>query len=170
MTLSSRINNFGLSILFFILISTSYSSAQSMYYHTKDGNLITYDLINVSNMTFTNDDFVIRNANGTIDSYLISNFGQIYFQFNTALDLTVNDKLINVYPNPVNEILNFTLFGEIKYSALLQILNLEGEVMIEQKILNSGRNPINMSQLPNGIYLCRYNNGAVITTEKIVKQ
>ena len=164
--------NFTLSIICFIIMSTSLSSAQSMYYHTKNGATITYDLLNVSNMTFTSVNFNIRKTDGTTDSYLISNFGQIYFQFDPNLipEFSANDRLIHVYPNPVHDLLNLTLIGDINQGASIQILNLEGDVLLIKQIINAGNYLFNMSNYPEGIYLCRYNNGTTITTEKIVKQ
>jgi hypothetical protein len=167
-----RKSKFALSLIYFIAISTSVSSAQTMYYHTADGKQISYNLLTVSNMTFTDENFIVRNNTGSTDAYPLANFWKLNFKFETALnpDLIFNTKIFSVYPNPVQEVLTLTSFGEVHAGASIKILNLEGKVLVEQLITNSGDIQINTSQFPAGIYLCQFNNGTKITSQKIIKQ
>jgi len=163
---------FALSLICFVLIATASSSAQTMFYHTKDRKQISYDLLTVSNMTFTDDQFMVRNSNGITDAYPLSNFWKINFKLQTGLnpDLIFNSNTFRIYPNPAQELLNLSFCNEVKADATIRILNLNGDVLITQPILSSGDVQIKASQLPTGIYLCQFKNGESISFQKIIKQ
>jgi hypothetical protein len=79
------------------------------------------------------------------------------------------------YPNPVNDLLIIDLSGSddnssSSSSSSISILSFEGKMMYEQKNNCLGIVKLNLSQLPKGIYLCRYRNATKIKTEKIIKQ
>ena len=172
MVTSFRKYKFVLSLICFELIATTISSAQSVFYYTTDGKQISYDLLTVSNMTFTDENFLVRNNNGTTDAYPISNFWKLNFKFETGLnpDLIFHPNTFRVYPNPVQDILNLSFCGEVKADATIRILDLYGELMVTCLISNSGDIHIKSSQFPAGIYLCQFKNGETITSQKIVKQ
>lgn len=70
--------------------------------------------------------------------------------------------LVNIYPNPVNDVLNL----ESKAATEIQLMNLLGNV-IETHILQQGINSIDATNLTSGIYFIRTGNGADL---KFVKQ
>ena len=74
------------------------------------------------------------------------------------------------YPNPVADMLNIDLTGIKNEEGRISILNIEGKVMQTQKTSGMDMLTINLSQLPPGIYLCRYTSGKETKTVKIVKK
>ena len=83
---------------------------------------------------------------------------------------TASDKnVISVYPNPVSDILNVGLSGEITANSNFVMLDAKGIVVLQQKFT---RNPqvIDVSKLAAGVYLIKINNGGKIVTEKFIKQ
>ena len=74
------------------------------------------------------------------------------------------------YPNPVANMLNIDFTGTKNREGRISILNLEGKVMLTQKTSGMDILTINLSQLPQGIYLCRYTSGTETKTVKIVKK
>jgi len=79
-------------------------------------------------------------------------------------------KGLNTYPNPVKEQLQVNLSGAANPGGIIEIINLNGKVLKTQPVNGAGAVSVNMSQLPNGLYFCRYTNGAEIKVAKIVKQ
>ena len=69
----------------------------------------------------------------------------------------------NIYPNPVNDILNIN--GNSNEDYFYQIYDLTGKVISKGKFIN---NKINVSQLKAGIYLIRINDSKEVT--KIIKK
>ncbi|MBO6212036.1 T9SS type A sorting domain-containing protein [Algoriella sp.] len=76
---------------------------------------------------------------------------------------TIINKRLNVYPNPVYDIL--TIDGDLNQDYSYQLYNLSGEIVSEGKFIN---NKINISSLKAGIYLIRINNSQELT--KIIKK
>lgn len=74
----------------------------------------------------------------------------------------VSSIVLNVYPNPVNTILNV----ELKSAGTLQITNMLGEI-IQTQAIQSGINSFDISNLTSGIYFIQTQNG---TKTKFVKK
>lgn len=80
-----------------------------------------------------------------------------------AADASIVGNEINfsVYPNPTSEILNI-----ISSEGIIQLTNLSGKVILTKK--QQGKSTIDVSSLPNGIYLIHLQTENIITTRKIV--
>jgi Concanavalin A-like lectin/glucanases superfamily/Secretion system C-terminal sorting domain len=81
----------------------------------------------------------------------------------SSQDFSQNNLELNLYPNPVRDVLNIESETELK---LVEIYNLQG-----QKVQTSSQKQTNVSDLASGIYMVRIqdeNDG--VATEKIVKQ
>jgi hypothetical protein len=91
----------------------------------------------------------------------------------SAEDVPVNTAtaLLKMSPNPTRSILNISLLGTelSKQSAVLQILDVRGTVMMQQQ-LRSNTQAINVAKLPTGTYMVRINNGSSVITSKFVKE
>ncbi len=83
--------------------------------------------------------------------------------------LTFGKGLIKLYPNPVSNILNVSVLGEINSKSTLKVLDAKGNVVMEQKIINNPQ-AVNVAKLPNGVYMLKVNSGGNIITAKFVKQ
>lgn len=80
------------------------------------------------------------------------------------LDAKSKASTLKLYPNPVTEQLNVTCTSAIS-SAPIQVLNMYGEVLIEEILEGSGSS-FSTSELKPGVYLLRVNNECV----KFVKE
>ncbi|HPM13775.1 MAG TPA: T9SS type A sorting domain-containing protein [Bacteroidales bacterium] len=80
------------------------------------------------------------------------------------------DNIIFVYPNFVNNIINIDLSGIANAEGTFSILNFEGKTVLSWYVKNEGVLPLDISSLPTGIYLCRYETATEIKTVKIIKQ
>lgn len=82
----------------------------------------------------------------TTDTFFMS-FSQI-----AAIDETELKDIIQIYPNPAKDYLLLD-FGDIKEEKSIQIFDLQGrEVKDEKKVIDT-KTQINVSTLPKGVYL-----------------
>jgi hypothetical protein len=74
------------------------------------------------------------------------------------------------YPNPVKNVLNLsgTIVGQLINS--IDIISLEGQLILQQKQINNSAPQINVSSLPQGIYLCKIKCGNATEIIKFLKQ
>ena len=78
-----------------------------------------------------------------------------------------NKENVEVYPNPVNSILNI----DLPYSGytILKIVNLEGKELLNQVIENA-HNEIKFSQFSNGVYFVNLEANGSVLSYKVVKE
>ena len=77
--------------------------------------------------------------------------------------------IMKVYPNPVTDRLNVSLLGLVSKQSILQIVDVKGIVVMEQKVANNPQ-AIDVSRLAKGVYMIRANNGGTAITSKFVKE
>lgn len=87
----------------------------------------------------------------------------------TAQVETTGKGILKVYPSPASDVLNVSVLGEISDMGILKVIDLNGTVVLEQKVT---RNPqqVDISKLPNGVYMLKVNNGGNNLSSKFVKQ
>lgn len=85
----------------------------------------------------------------------------------TALsDLSVKNSF-NIYPNPARN--SILLEAELNQKeTLIEIISLEGKVLISQAWLNA-KQEIDISQLPQGVYLVKISGNGPQGTQKLIK-
>jgi hypothetical protein len=73
--------------------------------------------------------------------------------------ITALRNVLQIFPNPVRDVLNLQVLGEHK-NGLIQIFDLSGKKVQEQKIFIAGNTTrsIDISHLPNGIYNIIFTN------------
>jgi Secretion system C-terminal sorting domain len=115
--------------------------------------------------------FIINATNSAPTKSKISFGGTALFECNTTTSLTKNDddKLLKVYPNPVNDQLSIESNDPL---SRIMILNNLGQVLIRKELLQDITNPINLSlkHLLSGHYIihAEMKNG-MIKKEQFVK-
>ena len=85
------------------------------------------------------------------------------------ISVTTGKGVIKVYPNPVTNILNVSVLGEITNKSVLRILDVKGVSVMEQRMIINPQS-INISKLSKGEYILEVINGDNIITSKFVKQ
>lgn len=147
--------------------------AQTMYLQKANGTQTAYAISNVRKMTFSGGGVIVEKTDNSTGVYPLN--GLRYLGF-TDLLTSVNEQFMQsanacfiTYPNPVNELLNIDLTCEAS-EGTIRILSLEGKVLQIQKTGVQSIVTLNLSQLPEGIYLCSYANEKNIRTVKIIKK
>ena len=89
---------------------------------------------------------------------------------NSLNELAKNDVSIDLYPNPARNVVSvdYSLSGGMQ--SKIEIRNMLGSIVKEINIAdNQGTQRINVSEMPNGVYLCSVVcNGKVYKTKKMV--
>ena len=164
-----------LQIIALLLLGTGLTGlqAQTMYVKQSNGTQTAYAYSNLRKMTFAPGIVTVQKTDNTSAVYALSSIKYLsFYDFTTGIIepqmVAVNTLL--TYPNPASEMLNIDLTGTKKEEGRISILNIEGKVMQTQKTSGMGTVSIDISQLPPGIYLCRYTSGTETKTVKIVKK
>lgn len=76
---------------------------------------------------------------------------------------------IAAYPNPVNNVLNLQINGEVGSKAVVHLTDVTGKVLLSDRV-NANTKELNVSDLPSGIYLLKYSDGYHTETIKVTKQ
>jgi hypothetical protein len=77
--------------------------------------------------------------------------------------------MIKIYPNPVSNILNVSVLGEITNRSTLDIVDVTGAVVMSQKMINNPQ-ALNISSLPRGTYIIKVRRGLNTITAKFIKK
>ena len=80
----------------------------------------------------------------------------------------ISETVISIYPNPVNEILNFSLSDDLKLSKY-EIVDINGRSIISNSITKTFNNKISVLNLSNGVYLLNLYSDQGKTTKKFIK-
>lgn len=86
----------------------------------------------------------------------------------TSTEITQAD-VLRIYPNPVTSELSIAVPGEINGQGTIRIIDPKGIVVAQQRATGKLQK-IDVSHLPNGVYLLQVSNGKVNTSSKFVKQ
>ena len=147
--------------------------AQTMYVKQSTGTQTTFALSKIQKMTFSGGNIVVNKTDNSSVVYALNGLRYLNFtDFTTSIEGTqsVENQMLNVYPNPVSNKLHIELSGTVQVEGMFNILNFEGKTVLSQKISHAGLHTLDISYLPKGIYLCRYSNASELKTVKIIKQ
>jgi len=84
----------------------------------------------------------------------------------------MNDYL-NIYPNPVTELLNITLFSNTQQDVTIELMDLQGKLIesrIEKTFIGNNSFQLNLNGRPSGIYFIRMTTDKGIYNNKIIKE
>jgi hypothetical protein len=81
------------------------------------------------------------------------------------------ENAVKVFPNPANDLLNVAIDVKGAEDALITLVAMDGRVMQEQQVEMGGFYqlvPVNVAQLPAGMYFVKVQAGGKMTTQKVV--
>ena len=82
-------------------------------------------------------------------------------------DYEKNDDVISIYPNPVQNVIYFKKNKNIN-SAIVKIYDIKGNPIYENDKFEEDFIDIKKLNLPNGVYMIKFNDGEHITVKKII--
>jgi len=146
-------------------------NAQTMFVRPVTGSQTTYSVAGIQKLTFDNGNMLVTNNTGANGTYALS--GLRYLNF---VDLTLQTSIPEMatnkfyaYPNPASHMLNITGSNAMQRVENIQILSLEGRLLLQQKLVNDAPQ-VDISALPQGMYLCKITNGNQQETLKFLKR
>ena len=167
---------FALVVLSLLMCTTSI--AQSIHFNYTDGTNNSYNLQDVQKITFDADVMNMHLLGGSIYSWNVSSIG--YYEYDES-SVNIEEWLhqanawdVAVYPNPTNGFLNvqFNLPKEDKI--LIGLYDAQGKLVLEKSLGNSAlgehKEMLDLTQLPNGTYVCRITGQHYSITKKVFKQ
>jgi len=80
----------------------------------------------------------------------------------------IEKNYLTIYPNPVTDILNIKIFNEQLNDIKFEIIDIFGKVC-KIGIINNTEFQVNVSDLPKGIYIIRFNYDNTINNQKFIK-
>ncbi len=94
---------------------------------------------------------------------------EICFTLSTNVS-EINSQSFQLFPNPVADILNIELNIEFANNYEIRILDIKSQMVFDQKFDNMVKRPqLNVSNMPNGIYLIQIVSNSLIYSQKFVK-
>ena len=158
-------------ILFAFIICLG-AKAQTMFVRPIAGNQTTYPVADIQKLTFDNGNMLVTNITGTSGTFALSSLRYVSFtDFNLG---TTNPELATnkfyAYPNPASHILNISGSNTIQRVSQIEILSLEGRLLLQQKPADESALQVDIYALPQGMYLCKISNGNQQQTIKFLKQ
>lgn len=141
-----------------MLIGTATSKADTaieLYPSDTDYDVLKVNLVDIRKITFGTEELSIYQHDSTQIMMSYADIGKITFdELNSVESIIDNHEIVSVVPNPV--VNDFTLTGAEKhYGETLTIYSITGQVVHQHSNWNGEK--INVSNLPQGIYLLNIN-------------
>lgn len=142
------------------------------------GPSFTYDSTTIPvNLPTTNGDYTFKlvtsltQSVGVCDNYYL--FDSVTVDFSIPMSepiiLSLEDKInkenINIYPNPINDLVSIQFKGEIQQ---IDLIDLNGRLIKE--FINISKNEVKLSELKKGMYIMKVYTDKGIYTERILKE
>ena len=142
--------------------------AQTIYVKQSSGTENSYVLNDIQKVTFGSGNLTVTKTDNSTGVYALSDLQYLSFaDYTTGVQLANSETaIIQVYPNPVGDVLNINVPG----AGAIQLLNLDGKVLQSKQVNTEGITTLATGALTKGIYLCRYCNATATKTVKIIKQ
>lgn len=80
----------------------------------------------------------------------------------------VNLPALRMFPNPASNYLTVDLSGKVTGDALLSILTMKGEVVIEKMIYQGSEQSVDITPLPSGTYITKVSSGNNTWQERLI--
>ncbi|MCX6183638.1 MAG: T9SS type A sorting domain-containing protein [Flavobacterium sp.] len=158
-------------ILFAFIICLG-AKAQTMFVRPIAGIQTTYPVADIQKLTFDNGNMLVTNNTGASGTFALSGLRYVSFtDFNlgtTSPELATNK--FYAYPNPASHILNISGSNAMLSVGQIEILSLEGRLLMQQKPAIESTPQVDISGLPQGMYLCKITNGNQQQIIKFIKQ
>lgn len=132
-----------------------------------------YNLSSVRKLTFSSGNVTVLKTDKSTKAYALSGLKYLTFgDMKTALEeqVHVEKQEFVSYPNPVSDVLTLDLTSLKNKQGTLRILALDGSELLTYQTTGENIETLQVSNLPQGIYLCQFANENEIKTLKIIKQ
>jgi hypothetical protein len=145
-----------------------------MYVKEKSGTKTPFAIRDIQKLNFSGGNLIISNLNDNPASFAFANIRYVNFtDLPTGVDPSEKQKpeFLLLFPNPVRDILTVNYKSSGK-SLQIEVMTPDGKTVYRKMIhMQSGINQadMNVSSLPDGLYLCRIVDGKTVLVNKFFK-
>jgi len=161
----------GSILLLNLVFSLTVAQSQNLFVKQKSGVFTAYPSSTVSKISFNNSEILITETNGTTNVSL-SNFRYISFVdfFSSIPPINFGKKSLQLFPSTVKDNLSLEIGAQFEGNVLVRILSIDGKVINTWPMaIGETQLKINLTSLPNGVYLCKVNSNTYNETAKFIK-
>lgn len=154
------------------ILSINSTHAQTMFVRPLVGNQTSYPVPNIQKLTFVNGNIIVNNESGPNGTFPLADNRYINFTDLTldTISSSATENKIFVYPNPSSQWLNINSSNYPHHMpSLVEIISIDGKLLIQQ-ISTTLEAQIDISTLPQGIYLCKITCNNQKQAIKFIKQ
>lgn len=158
-----------------LVFSSGLQAQNKLYLHAKNGTKTSFLLNDIRKLTFPSRTITVYENDGTTQLFPFIELRQARFtEFvsgSNKMDMAESTNM-TLFPNPVSNDLTLRLVSSFNATVEIRIVDIQGKtVSIRNERIVPGNNQITMqlSDLPQGLYICRVNNGKSIETRKFLK-
>jgi hypothetical protein len=147
-------------------------NAQTMFVQPITGSQTTYPVADIQKLTFENGNMLVTNNTVASGTFALSELRYVSFA-DSNLGTTNPELATNkfyAYPNPASQMLNVSGSNAMQSVSQIEILSVEGRLLMQHKPANDLAPQVDISALPQGMYLCKITNGSQQQTLKFLKQ
>ena len=174
----TKINVKPWALLLAIVLMGTISFAQSIHFNYTDGTNASYNLEDVRKITFDADVMNLLLWDGSAYSWNVSTIG--YYQYDeSSLDIhellnNANAWEVNVFPNPTIAQLtvSFNLPQADKVS--IKLYDMQGKLIVTRNIgkkeIGKHQEVLDLTDIPQGNYVCRISGQKNTITKQLIKQ
>ena len=157
-------------ILFAVIICFG-AKAQTMYVRPIAGSQTTYPVADIQKLTFDNGNMLVTNITGASGTFALSSLRYVSFtDFALGTTTPIEKNKFYAYPNPASHLLTISCSNLMQGVSQIEILSLEGRLLMQQKPVDESALQVDISALPQGMYLCKISNGNQQQIIKFIKQ
>jgi hypothetical protein len=163
---------------FIAMLISTISFSQKIHFNYKDSTKSSYGLEDVRKITFDGDLMNLHLLDGSLYAWNVSTIGNYEYEeapLNTQELLNkANAWNLSVFPNPTSTNLNVSFNLPKADEMSIALYDLQGKVVLEKKLgtkaMGKYQELLNISALPNGVYVCRISGVHNSITKQIIKK
>jgi hypothetical protein len=167
-----------LALLGAVFLFATMSSAQSIHFNFIDGTNEAYNLEDLSKITFDADVMNLHMLDGSLYAWNVSTIG--YYQYDES-SINVQEWLndanaweVAVYPNPTSTTLNVRFNMPKEDEVSIGLYDMQGKQILLKALGNksfgSHQEMLDLTDIPNGTYVCRISGKYNSITKQVIKQ
>jgi len=163
---------------FIAMLLSTISFSQKIHFNYTDSTKSSYGLEDVRKITFEGDVMNLHLLDGSLYAWNVSTIGNYEYEetpLNTQELLNkANAWDLSVFPNPTSTNLNVSFNLPKADEMSIALYDLQGKVVLEKKLgtkaMGKYQEVLNISALPNGVYVCRISGVHNSITKQIIKK
>ena len=163
---------------FIAMLISTISFGQKIHLNYTDRRRASCDLGDVRKISFEGDVMNLHLLDGSLYAWNVSTIGHYEYEEAPLNTQELLDKAnawnLTVFPNPTSTNLNVSFNLPKADEMSIALYDLQGKVVLEKKLgtkaMGKYQEVLNISALPNGIYVCRISGVHNSITKQIIKK